>query len=95
MVVVDVNKPEQSQVAEKLYTTLEDAGVPVLYDDRDIRAGAKFADAELIGVPIRVTIGRRAAEGVAEIDIRETGEKIEVNIIDVLAKVKEIISSKM
>ncbi len=95
LVVVDVNKPEQSQVAEKLYTTLEDAGVPVLYDDRDIRAGAKFADAELIGVPIRVTIGRRAAEGVAEIDIRETGEKLEVNIIDVLAKVKEIISSKM
>ena len=93
LVVVDVTKPEQANIAEKLYNKLEDDGIGVLYDDRNVRAGVKFNDAELIGVPIRVTIGRKAAEGVAEIDIRATGEKREVQLDKVVAEVKKIIKS--
>lgn len=95
LIVVDVKKPEQTQVAEKLYAELENAGIPVLYDDRECRAGVKFNDFELIGVPIRVTIGRKAAEGFAEIDIRATGEKLEVKLADIKKVVNNIIASQM
>ncbi|WP_239640792.1 His/Gly/Thr/Pro-type tRNA ligase C-terminal domain-containing protein, partial [Listeria monocytogenes] len=47
-------------------------------DDRAERAGVKFADADLIGLPIRITVGKKAAEGVVEVKIRKTGEMIEV-----------------
>lgn len=95
LIVVDVKKPEQTKVAEKLYNQLEDAGIPVLYDDRECRAGVKFNDFELIGVPIRVTIGRKVTEGLAEIDIRATGEKLEVKLADIKKVVTNIIKSQM
>lgn len=94
LIVVDMKKPEQSQVAENLYSQLENAGIPVLFDDRDCRAGVKFNDFELIGVPIRVTIGRKVAEGWVEIDIRATGEKLEVKLQDVQKVVNQIIASQ-
>lgn len=50
----------------------------MLIDDRAERAGVKFADADLIGLPIRITVGKKAAEGVVEVKIRKTGEMIEV-----------------
>lgn len=69
---------EQVAFAETLYTSLQDAGFSVLIDDRAERAGVKFADADLIGLPIRITVGKKAAEGVVEVKIRKTGEMIEV-----------------
>jgi prolyl-tRNA synthetase len=62
--------PERD-AAERLYATLRDAGTEVLYDDRDAGAGEKFADAELLGCPVRITVGKRALQsGAAEVQIR-------------------------
>ena len=60
------------ETAEKLYKDLQRAGLDVLLDDRDERAGVKFKDADLIGVPYRITLGKKAAEGVVELFERAT-----------------------
>ena len=76
VVIVPVNiKDElQMQVAEKMYTDLKNAGVEVVLDDRDERAGVKFKDADLIGFPYRVTVGKTINDGLVEYKTRETGE---------------------
>ncbi len=74
---------------DKLYTELQAAGVEVLYDDRDDRAGAKFANMDLIGLPWQVAIGPRGMKnGVAEVKNRATGEREEVALVDIVAKFK-------
>ncbi|EIA7182408.1 proline--tRNA ligase [Listeria monocytogenes] len=78
LIPVNMKSEEQVDFAETLYTSLQDAGFSVLIDDRAERAGVKFADADLIGLPIRITVGKKAAEGVVEVKIRKTGEMIEV-----------------
>jgi prolyl-tRNA synthetase len=61
----------EREAAERLYRELSGGGVEILYDDRDVGAGEKFADADLLGCPLRVTIGRRAVEaGQAEVQVR-------------------------
>ncbi|MCS7259560.1 MAG: proline--tRNA ligase [Anaerolineae bacterium] len=78
-----------SEVADTLYTELHNAGVRVLYDDRDERAGVKFYDADLIGLPLRVVIGERdVAEGMVEVKRRCSGEVVKVAIPDVVTWVK-------
>lgn len=78
LIPVNMKSEEQVAFAETLYSSLQDAGFSVLIDDRAERAGVKFADADLIGLPIRITVGKKAAEGVVEVKIRKTGEMIEV-----------------
>ncbi|EIO9071337.1 proline--tRNA ligase [Listeria monocytogenes] len=78
LIPVNMKSEEQVAFAETLYTSLQDAGFSVLIDDRAERAGVKFADADLIGLPIRITVGKKAAEGVVEVKIRKTSEMIEV-----------------
>ncbi|EAC4704819.1 proline--tRNA ligase [Listeria monocytogenes] len=78
LIPVNMKSEEQVAFAETLYTSLQDAGFSILIDDRAERAGVKFADADLIGLPIRITVGKKAAEGVVEVKIRKTGEMIEV-----------------
>ena len=77
VVIVPVNiKDElQMQVANKMYEDLKSAGVEVVIDDRDERAGVKFKDADLIGFPFRVTVGKTINEGFVEYKVRETGEQ--------------------
>ena len=77
VVIVPVNiKDElQMQVANKMYEDLKSAGVEVVLDDRDERAGVKFKDADLIGFPFRVTVGKTINEGFVEYKVRETGEQ--------------------
>jgi prolyl-tRNA synthetase len=75
--LVVLGKPggEERKLAERLYLELRDAGLDILYDDRDANPGEKFADAELLGCPLRLTIGRRSlAEGKAELQIRRGRE---------------------
>ena len=60
LTTVNQEDPEVSEAADKLYDDLKRAGVDVLYDDRDLRAGVKFKDADLIGIPVRVTVGKKA-----------------------------------
>lgn len=86
--IVPVNWEDDTQreVAEKLYNDLQAKGVEVLLDDRSKRPGEKFADADLLGMPYRVTVGRKAAEGMVELRPRKTGEIEEVSIDDAIAK---------
>jgi len=72
---VSMNNEALLEAAEKLYQDFSDEGIEVILDDRDERAGVKFNDADLIGIPLRVTIGpKRLAEGNVEVKIRKTGD---------------------
>ena len=89
-----MNDPEQTRIAHALEAELEAAGLEVLLDDRDERAGVKFKDADLIGVPFRIVPGPRAlANGCVELVERATRETREVRIEHVVASVKERIRS--
>jgi prolyl-tRNA synthetase len=77
---------EVAKVGERLHQELSTAGVEVILDDRPDRAGVKFRDVELVGIPVRVTIGTRGlAEGVVDVTIRATAETTKVAIADMLA----------
>ncbi len=89
VVPVDVKKEDQLTAAEDIYAALKDAGLSVLMDDRRERAGVKFSDADLVGLPVRVTVGRGVSEGIVEVKIRQTGEVAEVALADVVSYVKE------
>mgnify|MGYP001223019789 CR=1 FL=1 len=86
VVVTPVNVKDQAimAVANDVYATLKAAGIDVLLDDRNERPGVKFKDAELIGIPVRVTVGKRAAEGVIEVVTRSTREVNEVPVAALL-----------
>ena len=74
IVPVNIKDEQQMKVAEKMYNELLAAGVEVVLDDRDERAGVKFKDADLIGFPYRITAGKTLSEGFVEYKTRETGE---------------------
>lgn len=78
VIPVNMKKAEQRDLAEELTAALEVAGYSVLIDDRNERAGVKFAEADLIGLPVRVTVGKKAADGIVEIKLRKSGETVEV-----------------
>ncbi|MCQ2483274.1 MAG: proline--tRNA ligase [Clostridia bacterium] len=65
---------EIMNLSEKIYSELEKTGVEILIDDRNERPGVKFKDADLIGIPVRITVGRRASENIVEVKYRATGE---------------------
>lgn len=77
LIVVNVKEKEQLEVGERLYQELMEAGYDVLYDDRPERAGVKFADADLIGIPLRIIVGKKASEGLVELKWRRSGESRE------------------
>jgi prolyl-tRNA synthetase len=85
VVVANAADPEQSNLGEKLYGQLQQADVDVLLDDRGERAGVKFKDADLIGIPWRVVVGRGAAAGVVELVERSSGDKRELPASELLA----------
>ncbi|NIK68525.1 proline--tRNA ligase [Paenibacillus sp. BK720] len=78
----------QMDIAGKLYGDLKSAGFEVLLDDRDERPGVKFKDSDLIGVPIRIVVGRQAADGVVELRYRNRGEAQLVSTEEALALVR-------
>ncbi|MBL7565401.1 proline--tRNA ligase [Staphylococcus saccharolyticus] len=81
LITINPKKDEQRELSEQLYKRLNDV-YNVLYDDRKERAGVKFNDADLIGLPIRVVVGKRAEEGVVEVKQRHNGESEDVHIND-------------
>ena len=94
LTVVKVDHEESMGCAERLYDELRAAGVDVLLDDRDGRPGVKFADAELIGIPLRVTIGPRGLENsIVELTARTDGERHDVPVDDVVARLVELVVS--
>ncbi|MCY9159451.1 proline--tRNA ligase [Bacillus atrophaeus] len=80
ILALNMKNDAQKELAEKLYEIFKTEGYDVLFDDRAERAGVKFADSDLIGLPIRITVGKRADEGIVEVKIRKTGESSEVSI---------------
>ena len=76
------------QAAEQLYTELRQIGVEVLYDDRDERPGVKFKDADLIGIPLCITVGRKVGDGLVELSERSTGVRADAKIADVVTLVR-------
>ena len=80
---VNVKHDEQRETAEALHGDLCAAGVDALLDDRPLRAGAKFKDAELIGIPFRVTVGRKLSDGLVEVSDRKTGVSFDATIEEI------------
>lgn len=87
--VVNSNNEEQSLLGEKLYNELTNEGIEVMLDDRKERAGVKFNDRDLIGIPIRITVGKKAGENIVEYSLRKDNEKVEISADEVLKRVKE------
>ncbi|RLQ92671.1 proline--tRNA ligase [Planomicrobium sp. Y74] len=77
VVPVNVKDDVQRETADEIYKLLKSNRYQVLIDDRNERAGVKFTDADLIGLPVRLTVGKKAAEGILEVKIRSTGETFE------------------
>lgn len=96
-VIISLVKPgdeTQAKVAEDIYEQLCAAGVEVMLDDRDERPGVKFKDADLLGIPVRITVGRGAADGVVEYKLRRDAEKEELLVAEAIAKAIEIVNSE-
>ena len=84
-----IQMPGAEAEAEALYAALNEAGIEVLFDDRDETAGVKFNDADLLGIPIRLTLGKRSLkEGGVELKRRDRDEKIIVPLADVVARIR-------
>lgn len=86
---VNLKNDEQAQAAEKIYADCQTAGMDVLFDDRAERAGVKFKDADLVGIPYRIVIGKGIGEGTVELAVRATGESADVRLEDVVSLVAE------
>ena len=86
IVIANTKDEEQVKLGNELYDKLTEKGIDVLLDDRNERAGVKFKDMDLIGIPVRVVVGKRAYEGVVEYKVRTCKEIFELNIEDVLNK---------
>jgi len=83
-----LNEEPIRRAADELYAGLRQAGVEILFDDRDERAGVKFKDADLIGVPLRLTVGKKAADGLVEVNERSTGQRADARISEAVGLVK-------
>ncbi len=79
IIPVNINDEQQMSVADDLYQKFQEQGIEVLIDDRDERAGVKFKDADLIGIPVRITVGKTITEGLVEYKLRMTGEMTKVS----------------
>jgi prolyl-tRNA synthetase len=93
VVVAQQDDPAVAETGEQVYRRLQDAGVDVIIDDRQVRAGVKFSDAELVGIPFRVTIGKRGlADGIAELTDRATGETVKVPLDEIAEHVRKTVA---
>ncbi|MGB0065309.1 MAG: proline--tRNA ligase [Terracidiphilus sp.] len=92
--VTNVADAALRETGEKLAADLEAAGLDVLLDDRDERAGVKFKDADLVGIPYRINVGKKAASGQAELVTRSTSTSVDVDLHDVVAQIKRRIAEE-
>jgi prolyl-tRNA synthetase len=90
--VPNVGDAAQMEAAEKLYTELNAAGIETLLDDRDERAGVKFKDADLIGIPYRIVTGRSLKDGKLEVVERATKKSQEIPLDEVVSTLKQWIA---
>lgn len=92
VIVTVTNMREETlrRSGEELYKELQQAGLDVLLDDRDERAGVKFKDADLIGVPFRITVGKRVSDGLVELFERRTRQTETVKLGEVVSRVQKL-----
>ncbi|MGG4408376.1 proline--tRNA ligase [Niallia taxi] len=93
LITVNVKDEAQTELTDKLYKSLKDNRYDVLVDDRAERAGVKFADSDLIGLPIRITVGKKAAEGIVELKERSNGEVHEVHVDELLETISKLLAN--
>lgn len=91
--IPNIADAQQVQAAEKLYHQLKQAGIETLLDDRNERAGVKFKDADLIGIPYRIVTGRSLASGKVEVVLRHTHQSEEIAIDEVATTLKQWIDA--
>lgn len=94
-VIITIMKPEdqvQSDLADTICAELEAGGAEVLVDDRKDRPGVKFKDADLLGIPVRITVGRGAPDGIIEYKLRRDAEKEEISAEDAVARALDLIN---
>lgn len=89
--VVNTKDSEQMALGEKIHQTLMDNGVEVLLDERDERPGVKFKDADILGIPVRITVGKKAPEGIVEYKLRRDSDKTELSVEEALKQAIEIV----
>ncbi|HAR6191850.1 proline--tRNA ligase [Staphylococcus pseudintermedius] len=89
LISVNPKKDEQRACADRLYDQLLGT-YDVLYDDRNERAGVKFNDADLIGIPVRVVVGKNASEGIVEVKHRDTGDSEDVHVNDLVTHLEKL-----
>ncbi|HEV2762448.1 MAG TPA: proline--tRNA ligase [Pyrinomonadaceae bacterium] len=88
--VTNVKQPDIKEAGEQLYKELQRAGLEALLDDRDERAGVKFKDADLIGIPLRVNVGKKVADGAVELFERRTKQSTDLALGEVVARVQQL-----
>ncbi len=95
IVVIDTKNEEQVMASEKLYNELRNLGIDVLLDNREERPGVKFKDMDLIGIPFRITVGKRINDGIVEIKERTSSEFNEIKLNEVVEYTKEYVKSHL
>jgi prolyl-tRNA synthetase len=97
VVVTPVNMGDEAQrkTAEKLYAECKALGLDAVLDDRDERPGVKFKDAELVGIPYRITVGKKLSEGKVEIAVRASKTMTEATVEEAAAKVAAMVQEAM
>jgi len=91
ILLLNPSEEAHRDVAERLYLCLQKLGVSVLLDDRDERAGAKFKDADLMGIPVQVVVGRSASDGKVEVRLRRDRQPYQVGVEDAPIVVEELL----
>jgi prolyl-tRNA synthetase len=95
VIPVNVSDSVQMELAEKIYSDLTASGVEVMIDDRDERPGVKFKDADLIGIPIRITVGKKAGEGVVEYKMRKDKEFAAITAEEAVESAKKTVGEAL
>ncbi|KPL61102.1 proline--tRNA ligase [Rossellomorea vietnamensis] len=90
LIPINMKDEAQATLSNELYDIFKENRYDVLMDDRAERPGVKFADSDLIGLPIRVTVGKKAGEGIVEVKVRKTGDVLEVHKDELLSKLQEL-----
>ena len=96
IIITEVKPGDEAQdaVSQKIYDALTKAGVEVIWDDRNERPGVKFKDADLIGIPVRITVGKLAGEGIVEYKRRRDADKREIGVEEAIAAAIEIVNAE-
>jgi prolyl-tRNA synthetase len=87
--ITNIKDEKLRDAGDKLYTDLRHAGLDVLLDDRDERAGVKFKDADLIGIPYRITMGKKISDGMVELFDRRAKQSEDVKLDEIVARVQK------